>query len=273
MHPMALRQPQADRFYPPSVAAIESWAEAEQIPPDEARRRLLQTAMIRCVLDDSALADGIVLQGAAALRLFYGLPRRSTDLDYTLRLPRKGEAAPPTGSDFEARVRVALHRGLRRRTRGLSMAPAGHPDALKVDVFLIPDLLPTIGLEIDDPMLPGRPRTLSVARPEQLLSNKLHAALSARWRPHRDRSKDLWDIAWISHHLRPDPGVTAEALHSKLSSEGRDAPLQSLVADDLLQRPSRRYLHAVAPTVWAGDLDPLDEVWASFQRLLHRLGD
>ena len=198
-------------FFPTAVGGIRAWAQEHAVPFDEARRRFLQGATLRAVLADPGLADRLVLQGAAALRLFYGLPRRSKDLDFTIRIAHPGEAFEPRSAGLGARVKAAIQRGLRLRSRGIEAAPPGFPDSVSVDVFLKPDPLAAGVVTVHDRLAAGGAAALRVASVEQLLANKLHAVVSAAWRPHRNRSRDVWDVAWVTSNLGFTPAEVAQA--------------------------------------------------------------
>ncbi|MEO0966339.1 MAG: nucleotidyl transferase AbiEii/AbiGii toxin family protein, partial [Planctomycetota bacterium] len=81
-----------DAYFPVDVASIAAWCASSKVPEDEGRARFLQVSALRSVLDDERLADYVVFKGAGALRLFYGLPRRSGDLDFVVRRDEAAQA-------------------------------------------------------------------------------------------------------------------------------------------------------------------------------------
>lgn len=263
----------ASTLFPERIDGIRPWAEQNQVPFDEARRRFLQAATLQSIAADPALADRLVLQGASAFRLFHGLPRRSNDLDFKIRNPHAGETFHPQSASLDDRVRVAIAVGLRARTRGLPMASALHPDAIRVDVFLKPEPLAARVVSLPDPVVVGGVTRMRVACLEQLLAGKLHAIISAPWRRRRNRARDVWDVAWVATHLSFDAAMTARSLTLKLASENRSVPWEQMLPLGLEARLRSRYARSVLPNTWSRPLVPFDAAWSQLTRIISRLSE
>ena len=259
-------------FFPHRVEEVRPWADDNAVPFDEARRRFLQAATVRAVAADLRLADRLVLQGAAALRLFCGLPRRSKDLDFITRAPEPIGGPQPPSASLDAQVKAAVHRGLRPRARGLAPAPAGFPDSVKVDVFLKPDPTESCLVQIPDPQAGGGVASVRVAVVEQLLASKLHAIVSAAWRPRRDRSRDVWDVTWVASNLTFEPASVARALRLALEEEGHPLAWDHMLPGDLKGRTQKRYDRSVPPSTWGADWKPFPAAWRELEELVLHIG-
>ena len=164
--------------------------------------------------------DKAAFYGGTALRIFYGLPRFSEDLDFTLLKPQPDFRLQPYFSSviqvlnsfgFEVDVtavdkkpeRTAESAFLKANTQMHLMKIASARDLLpaiqKHQVLQIKfevDVDSPLGFETEvKPLLPPITAAVKILKPSSLFAGKMHAVLFRQWKS-RIKGRDFYDLLW-----------------------------------------------------------------------------
>ena len=212
------------------VAALPSMGDVKSAVENE----ILLMAVFDVVDKFSLLPDDAVFLGGTALRLCYGSPRFSEDLDFHTptfapRLLDRETLGREVGAVLDCEVSVSTP--MSPTTSTLARISAALPERrrderrprTKIDLGAgrSVDARPTIvTLKVAGGTMPGMgvvgdPFSYMVASKEEILADK-HLALVGRAR--RIKNRDLFDLMWLHHQgvaFRPD------MLHAKLDTKRR----------------------------------------------------
>lgn len=200
--------------------------------------------------------DKAAFYGGTALRIFYGLPRFSEDLDFTLLSEQPDFSLKPyfnsvrdTLKSFGLEVEIeeidkkvstdVESAFLKANTRiHLLRIEAGKKfadkiqDNKKMSVKFEVDTTPPLGFETEVKVLPP-PITASVKvlKPSYLFGGKMHAILFRKWRS-RIKGRDFYDLLWyLGQNIPMNLGYLETKMRDgKVSQESR-----KMNRDDLMQ--------------------------------------
>jgi len=185
--------------------------------------------------------DKAAFYGGTALRIFYGLPRFSEDLDFTLlkRQPDfklnsyfKAVEDLLTSFDFEVHIesvekdedRAIESAFLRANTQIhlLKIESAkpfirniSHNKAMSVKFEV--DVLPPLGFKTEVKiLLPPVTASVKVLKPESLFAGKMHAILFRKWKK-RIKGRDFYDLLW---YLGQGISIDLNYLETKMREGG-----------------------------------------------------
>ncbi len=224
-------------------------------------------AAMRQVMQQVALAglyragffDHAAFYGGTALRIFYGLPRYSEDLDFSLLRPDTDfslsryvqaleDECRSLGITVEARAKQktvvnhidAAFIHTTSRVQELLLHADGRPgskETISVKIKLEVDVNPPLDFDTEERLL-LKPFScyIKCMRPEDLMAGKLHAVLFRRWK-NRVKGRDWFDLEW---YIRRGISVnlthfTSRAVHSGDWS-GKEPITRSILMDMLTQR-------------------------------------
>ncbi len=200
--------------------------------------------------------DKAAFYGGTALRVFYGLPRFSEDLDFTLlseqpdfSLKTYFKSVVETLNSFGLEVEVEeidkkvsndvesaflkantrMH--LLRIEAGKKYADKIH-DNKKMSVKFEVDTTPPMGFETEVKVLPP-PITASikVLKPSYLFSGKMHAILFRKWKS-RIKGRDFYDLLW---YLGQNIPINLGYLENKMRDGKTWQESRKMTRDDLVK--------------------------------------
>lgn len=201
--------------------------------------------------------DKAAFYGGTALRIFYGLPRFSEDLDFTLLSEQQSEFSLKTyfnsitetlksfGLDVEIeeidkKVSTDVESAfLKANTRiHLLRIEAGKKFADKIQgnkkmsVKFEVDTTPPLGFETEVKVLPP-PITASikVLKPSYLFGGKMHAILFRKWKS-RIKGRDFYDLLW---YLGQNIPVNLGYLENKMREGNTWQETRKMTKDDLMK--------------------------------------
>ena len=253
-------------------------------------KELLHHDILREMGHADLLRD-LVFIGGTCLRLCYGSPRLSEDLDFTTAMD------PGTVQERLSRLRRILKESLYDKYQlPVEVSEPKHEAGLvrtwKVRVTTRPERpdLPPQRIHIDVQVLPARdarptiPRNpyrvemgtsgliLSACSMEEILADKL---IALALRSNRIKWRDLWDIVWLVQH---DVAVSRSLIDKKASDRGQSiATISSLVSERIAAAAGdhANFVGEMERFLPAGELrssvsDPL--YWDYLMRLVPTLG-
>ncbi len=180
--------------------------------------------------------DKAAFYGGTALRIFYGLPRFSEDLDFTLLAKQPGfslkpyfktieetlnsfgldvliEEASKKESDIESaflKANTKIH--FLKIDAGRKFADKIQ-DNKKINVKFEVDTTPPVGFETEVKVLtPPITASVKVLKPSYLFAGKMHAILFRKWRT-RIKGRDFYDLLW---YLGQATALNLEYLENKM---------------------------------------------------------
>lgn len=197
--------------------------------------------------------------GGTALRIFYGLPRYSEDLDFTLLEPDADfDLAPHLeavraelagfGFVFEVdqkvkKVETAIDSAFIKGNTRINLLEIGVPEGLenhfpsgqklKIKMELDTDPPAGAGTEVQTLLLPI-PFQVKLLLPTCLFAGKIHALLCRNWKQ-RVKGRDFYDFIW---YLGKGVPVNLAHLQKRMEQTGhwnRDKELTSEILDSLLR--------------------------------------
>lgn len=202
-------------------------------------KELLHHDILR-YLAHSGTLQHLVFMGGTCLRICYGSPRLSEDLDFTTDLPV--DEIPHVLSDFSEGIRLALDRKYRLP---VAVTPpqreAGNVRTWKVRLTTRPQRpdLPAQRIHVDVQALPARDAQSRLVRnpyridmgtsglliqassTAEILADKF---IALALRPNRIKWRDVWDIVWL---LQRDTPLSRSLLARK--AEDRATNTQTIV--------------------------------------------
>lgn len=199
--------------------------------------------------------DKAAFYGGTALRIFYGLPRFSEDLDFTLlseqddfSLKSYFNSVKETLTSFGLEVQVEQvdkkkstdveSAFLKANTKiHLLKIEAGKQfagkiqDNKKISIKFEVDTTPPVGFETQVKVLPP-PITASVKvlKPTYLFSGKMHAILFRKWKS-RLKGRDFYDLLW---YLGQNIPINLGYLEKKMRDGDQWRENRNLTEDDLI---------------------------------------
>jgi predicted nucleotidyltransferase component of viral defense system len=257
--------------YPRSLAGLDSWRKQAGVTADEARKRLVQFVALESIAADRSLVPLLSFKGGNALRLVYGSPRSTADLDFT------ADAALP---DEEVAIRTALDRaflqggrrfGIKIKCQRVNRKPANKqatlptydvavgyqlpgdryyadfdaahrqvPTVVKVEISFNDLVCETQRLQL----APDLSAQLQVCTLEDILAEKLRALLQQVIR-NRTRPQDAFDIARMvrDNEANLDLGKIATFLVEKCKARGIAVSRAAFADSEVKSRASYEYLH------------------------------
>lgn len=197
-------------------------------------KELLHHDILR-VMNQSRLLEGLTFIGGACLRVCYGSPRLSEDLDFTGGNDFKTSRLTELGAVLENTLmeKYGLHVQV-----SAPIKEEGNTSTWKLRIQTRPASkhLPAQRIHIDICALPShRPRPsllrnaygvnmgtggliLQIQSREEILADKW-VALALR--PNRIMYRDLWDILWLDRHdVQLKPGLVSQKLDDRKKSPG-----------------------------------------------------
>lgn len=216
---------------------LREWIDDAYAP----RNRVEVQIALRQVMQQIALAglyragffEHAAFYGGTALRIFYGLPRFSEDLDFSLLKPEATFSLSPYLSALEKEFRalgVEIH--TREKLKSVSSQidsaflkaetlvrdilleatpyRAGHKERISMKIKLEVDTYPPQNFSTEERLL-LKPFSCYIKcfTPEDLMAGKLHALLFRRWKT-RVKGRDWFDLEW---YIRK--GIKAHLEHFK----------------------------------------------------------
>jgi predicted nucleotidyltransferase component of viral defense system len=203
----------------PIESLIQKYAPKTTQEYENALKEVIQEITL-AGLSRAKFFDKGAFYGGTALRIFYGLPRFSEDLDFTLfkkepdfKLKPYFAAVERTLDAFgfsvtieevlksadrkvesaflKANTRMHL---LKIKTSG-TLARQVHANKLMNVKFEV-DVDPPLGFEMEvKPMLPPITASVTVLKPSSLFAGKMHAVLFREWKG-RVKGRDFYDLLW-----------------------------------------------------------------------------
>lgn len=202
----------------------------------------------------SQFFDKAAFYGGTALRIFYGLPRFSEDLDFTL-LSSQGDftlknyfssVSTTLGSfglsveieDVEKSSKTIESAFLKTNTKmlflniGISSELANRIQSnQKLSIKFEVDTAPPLGFETEvKVLLPPITASIKVLKPSSLFAGKVHAILFREWKK-RVKGRDFYDLLWYLGQRVP---VKLIYLENKMRDGGQWSGNQQLKKEDVL---------------------------------------
>jgi hypothetical protein len=241
---------------------LSEWIEEEFSP----RNRAETQAALRQVLQQIALAglfragffEKAAFYGDTALRLFYGLPRFSEDLDFSLLRPQPEFSLAPylrslekecaalgvqmtsrkKGKAGESPIDTAFLRSdtqIRELILQTGEYKPGPKERVSVKVKLEVDTRPPLEFSTEERLL-LKPFSCYIKcfAPSDLFAGKLHALLFRSWK-NRVKGRDWFDFEW---YLKKDIPLNLSHLKARMTQSGhwpKDHPLEREEVIQLLQ--------------------------------------
>lgn len=202
----------------PHIAAMLQNYDLSKDDPYEALREILQEIVLYA-LSDAGFFNHAVFYGGTALRILYGLPRFSEDLDFSLIKPDPSfdlskyekavvgtlktygfEAQVETKVKEQSAVQSAFIKGNTIKHLLAINAPedivksfnAGKLFKIKFEV----DTEPPLNFEEEQKLhLTPAPFMIRSMKPSSLFAGKLHAVLCRGWQ-NRPKGRDWYDMVW-----------------------------------------------------------------------------
>lgn len=199
--------------------------------------------------------DKAAFYGGTALRIFYGLPRFSEDLDFTLLSNQPGFSLKPyfktvkeilnsfgldvsieevnkKESDVESaflKVNTKIH--FLKIDAGKQFAEKVQNNK-KMNVKFEVDTTPPIGFETEVKVLtPPITAAVKVLKPSYLFAGKMHAILFRKWQT-RIKGRDFYDLLW---YIGQGISVNLEYLENKMRDGNTLSRPVRLTRDDLMK--------------------------------------
>lgn len=200
--------------------------------------------------------DKAAFYGGTALRVFYGLPRFSEDLDFTL-LPEQPDFSLKTYfnsvtetlksfgleveiEEIDKKVSTDVESAFLKANTKIHLLRIGAgkkfadkiQDNKKMSVKFEVDTTPPPGFETEVKVLPP-PITASVKvlKPSYLFSGKMHAILFRKWKS-RIKGRDFYDLLW---YLGQNIPMNLGYLENKMRDEKAWQNPRKMTRDDLMQ--------------------------------------
>jgi predicted nucleotidyltransferase component of viral defense system len=204
--------------------------------------------------------DKAAFYGGTALRIFYGLPRFSEDLDFTLLKPQGDFKLQPYFSSvkevlnsfgFEVDVHAVeksadrkvesaflkantqMHLMKIEAAKTLPQFPSNQSLQIKFEV----DVNSPLGFETEvRPLLPPLTASVKILKPSSLFAGKMHAVLFRKWKS-RIKGRDFYDLLWYIGQGIP---LKLSYLEEKMKNGGLLTPEQSLSEASLREQLDER---------------------------------
>lgn len=283
-----------ERFYPISLAELDTWRRKHGVTSAETRKRFVQYVLLESIAAAPKLATQLSFKGGNALRFVYGNRRSTLDLDFSAE-----GSFPDNGDEIRNLIDHALATGcvrfgIKARCQSIRRNPPGankttpnytikvsyqfpgdphFADLQKANVSTVVD----VEISINDLVCEAKPYALApqsvtrirVCALEDIIAEKLRALLQQPIRK-RNRQQDVYDIA---HMLRVrsselDRANIAKYLTAKARARGITARKSAF--DDVV----RQYAQVDYETLFSAvepNFVPFDEAWNSVIALVSEL--
>ena len=242
----------------PALAGMEAIVEKE----------LLHCELLS-ILQGGGWLDGLVFQGGTALRLCYGAPRLSEDLDFSGGPDFSPERLSGLAAALENALAAAgLDTSIRPPRNTARRRPEGGVgvSTWRIDIVTRPGRrdLPRQRIKLDIDSAPAHTREVrrilrnygalrdrrmfvQVESPEEILANKLVAFSASTATRNRPRYRDVWDVHWLAEK---GTEVLAELVRAKICEHRVDpswleqaaAVASSIVRSPEFSEEMRRFL-------------------------------
>ena len=199
--------------------------------------------------------DSAAFYGGTALRIFYGLPRFSEDLDFTLLQPKStfslqhyfssildmlqsfgfettfDEVKKSQNTHIEsAYLKANIKTHLLKLKSAKDIVKKVHSNQAMHVKFEV-DTLPPLGFESEvKTLFPPITAAIRILKPSSLFSGKIHAALFRSWKQ-RVKGRDFYDILWFLGRNIP---VKLSYLEQKIEYTKAYKRTQHLRAEDVI---------------------------------------
>jgi len=205
--------------------------------------------------------DKAAFYGGTALRIFFGLPRFSEDLDFTLLSMQSDFSLKPYFSSVKETLasfglEVEVEKVEKKISTDVESAflkantkihflkiDAGKQfagkiqDNKKISIKFEVDTTPPLGFETEVQSLPP-PITaaVKVLKPSHLFAGKMHAILFRQWK-NRVKGRDFYDLLWYLGQQIP---LNLTYLESKMRDGGKWSESRNMTKEDLMQILQKR---------------------------------
>ncbi len=204
--------------------------------------------------------DKAAFYGGTALRIFYGLPRFSEDLDFTLQSNQPGFSLKPYFKSVEQTLNSfgldVLIEEVQKKESDVESAflkantkihflkiDAGKKFADKIqnnkkmNIKFEVDTTPPIGFETEVKVLtPPITASVKVLKPSYLFAGKMHAILFRKWQS-RVKGRDFYDLLW---YLGQGITLKLDYLENKMRDGNTWKKPEKLTHDDLMTLLEKR---------------------------------
>lgn len=238
---------------------LREWIEADYAP----RNGQEVQAALRQVMQQIALAglfrarffEHAAFYGGTALRIFYGLPRFSEDLDFSLLQAQADFTLAPYLAALEAECRsLGIEVTTRSKQKGQdsdidtafinsrteirelllqtnSYSP-GRKELISVKVKLEVDVNPPLGFATEERLM-LKPFSCYVKcfKPADLMAGKLHALLFRPWK-RRVKGRDWYDMEW---YIKQGVSLNLDHLRERMIQSGDWSRERSFAQPDLMR--------------------------------------
>lgn len=208
--------------------------------------------------------DKAAFYGGTALRIFYGLPRFSEDLDFTLLSSQPGFSLRPYFKSVEETLNsfgldVTIEEATKKQSdvesaflkantkihflkidAGEKFAGKIH-DNKKMNVKFEVDTTPPLGFETEVKVLtPPITASVKVLKPSYLFAGKMHAILFRKWQT-RIKGRDFYDLLW---YLGQQITLNLDYLENKMRDGKTWTKSTKLTREDLMEILEER-IHSI----------------------------
>jgi predicted nucleotidyltransferase component of viral defense system len=279
----------APSSFPVSLADMQQWRR-------DARERFMEYVILDCIAASRVLAMGLVLKGGNALRLAYGSPRGTTDLDFTADTNEVSDDAVVLRNEIDSALkRAERHFSVKAKCQRVQRNPKRLNATRPTYTIRIGYQFPTdryyhgfeerivstginIEISISDlvceatqhaPVEGARGRIL-VCTLEDILAEKLRALLQQPIR-NRHREQDVYDIARFTiQSARPmDRLKIAEYLKRKAAV--REIEVRRSAFDDKVRSMAEFEYDTRIRRQGGDDYIPFDKAWEAVLALVNSL--
>ena len=202
----------------PHIAAMLQNYDLSKDDPYEALREILQEIVLYA-LSDAGFFNHAVFYGGTALRILYGLPRFSEDLDFSLIKPdvsfdlskyEKAVVDTLKAYGFEAQIETKLKEQSAVQSAFIKGNTIKHLLAINAPEDIVKsfnagkllkikfevDTEPPLNFEEEQKLhLTPAPFMIKSMKPSSLFAGKLHAVLCRGWQ-NRPKGRDWYDMVW-----------------------------------------------------------------------------
>ena len=237
----------------PIESLIQKYAPKNVLEYENALKEVMQEITL-AGLSRAKFFDKAAFYGGTALRVFYGLPRFSEDLDFTLFKADPGFKLKPyftavkeaLGSFGFAVTIEEVAKGKDRKVESAFLKANTRMYLLKVqaagalagkvqsnqimNVKFEVDVAPPQGFQTEvRVMLPPITATVSVLKPSSLFAGKMHAILFRQWKG-RIKGRDFYDLLW---YLGQNTPLNLPYLEQKMKDDERMGAGETLTHEKL----------------------------------------
>jgi len=244
----------------PIESLIQKYAPRTTLEFENALKEVMQEITL-AGLARAKFFDKGAFYGGTALRIFYGLPRFSEDLDFTLFKKNSGFKLKPYFSAVEQALEAfgfavtieEVEKEEDRKVKSAFLKANTRIHLLKIDaagalaskvqanklmnVKFEVDVDPPAGFESEGKaLMPPITASVTVLKPSSLFAGKMHAVLFREWKG-RVKGRDFYDLLW---YLGQDIPVKLLYLEQKMKDDGKLGAGETLVRGKVVQLLSEK---------------------------------